>query len=499
MKQSIQLRLGQHLTMTPQLQQAIRLLQLSTMELQLEVQGVLDSNLMLEPDEPEAPPSADSSAEASQEQRNRNEAETSNETPVDAAEKEISSAAETIPEDLPVDTSWEDTYDMGATSFSAPADSDGRDFFETHTGTGESLLEHLTWQLDLTRFSDVDRMIARSILDSINDDGYLKATLEELHEGLRLDPEMEIGIEEIEAVLHRIQHFDPVGVAARDPAECLIIQLQAMDPDTPYHKQALQLVQEHVTLLGNRDYNQIMRRMKLSETELQNVLKLIQSLNPRPGSQITSATPQYVVPDVFVIKNKGKWQVDLNIEAAPRLRINSHYASLVKRADNSEDNTYLRNHLQEARWFLKSLQSRHETLLKVARCIVDRQRNFFEYGDEAMKPLVLRDIAETVEMHESTISRVTTQKYMHTPRGIFEFKYFFSSHVGTEDGGECSATAIRAIVKKLIAAETPTKPLSDSKIAALLSEQGINVARRTIAKYRESMAIPPSNERKRLA
>ncbi len=499
MKQSIQLRLGQHLTMTPQLQQAIRLLQLSTMELQLEVQGVLDSNLMLEPDEPEAPPSADSSAEASQEQRSRNEAESSSEPSVDAAEKEISSPAETIPEDLPVDTSWEDTYDMGATSFSAPADSDGRDFFETHSGSGESLLDHLTWQLDLTRFSDIDRMIARSILDSIDDDGYLKATLEELHEGLRLDPEMEIGIEEIEAVLHRIQHFDPVGVAARDPAECLIIQLQAMDPDTPYHKQALQLMQEHVTLLGNRDYNQIMRRMKLSEVELQNVLKLVQSLNPRPGSQITSATPQYVVPDVFVIKNKGKWQVDLNIEAAPRLRINSHYASLVKRADNSEDNTYLRNHLQEARWFLKSLQSRHETLLKVARCIVDRQRNFFEYGDEAMKPLVLRDIAETVEMHESTISRVTTQKYMHTPRGIYEFKYFFSSHVGTEDGGECSATAIRAIVKKLIAAETPTKPLSDSKIAALLSEQGINVARRTIAKYRESMAIPPSNERKRLA
>jgi RNA polymerase sigma-54 factor len=206
-----------------------------------------------------------------------------------------------------------------------------------------------------------------------------------------------------------------------------------------------------------------------------------------------------VVPDVFVCKKNGKWQVDLNSDAAPRLRINSHYASLVKRADNSDDNTYLRNHLQEARWFLKSLQSRHETLLKVARCIVDRQRNFFEYGDEAMKPLVLRDIAEAVEMHESTISRVTTQKYMHTPRGIFEFKYFFSSHVGTSDGGECSATAIRAIIKKLVAAEKPTKPLSDSKIASLLAEQGIKVARRTIAKYREALAIPPSNERKRLA
>jgi len=499
MKQSIQLRLGQHLTMTPQLQQAIRLLQLSTLELQLEVQGILDSNLMLEPDEADAPASADSNMEAGQEQRNKNEAEAGNEIPPDSPEAEVSSASETIPEDLPVDTSWEDTFDMGATSFSAPADGDGRDFFETHTGSGETLHEHLAWQLDLTRFSDIDRHIAETIIDSINDDGYLKAGLEELREGLDLDPELEIGVEEIEAVLHRIQHFDPVGVGARDPAECLVIQLLALDPETPCRKQALQLVQEHVTLLGNRDYNQIMRRMKLSEAELQEVLKLVQSLNPRPGSQITSATPQYVVPDVFVFKNKSKWQVDLNIEAAPRLRINSHYASLVKRADNSEDNTYLRNHLQEARWFLKSLQSRHETLLKVARCIVERQRNFFEYGEEAMKPLVLRDIAEAVEMHESTISRVTTQKYMHTPRGIYEFKYFFSSHVGTEDGGECSATAIRAILKKLIAAETPTKPLSDSKIAGLLSDQGIKVARRTIAKYREAMSIPPSNERKRLS
>ena len=242
---------------------------------------------------------------------------------------------------------------------------------------------------------------------------------------------------------------------ARDRQECLQIQLDQLDPDTPWLTQARQLVDEHVNLLGNRDYNQIMRRMKLSETELQEVLGLVQSLNPRPGSQITSNTPQYVVPDVYVQKRKGKWVVDLNIEATPKLRINSQYASLVKRADNSQDNNYLRNHLQEARWFLKSLQSRHETLMKVATCIVERQRNFFEYGDEAMKPLVLRDIAETVEMHESTISRVTTQKYMHTPRGIFEFKYFFSSHVGTADGGECSATAIRAMIKKLVAAENP--------------------------------------------
>ena len=495
MKQSIQLRLGQHLTMTPQLQQAIRLLQLSTLELQLEVQTVLDSNLMLEPDEGDVP--ASEASEAAREQAVKDD-DTRRDTQ-DSAEAEVTSNSETMPDELPVDTNWEDTYDMGATSYSAPADSDGRDFFETHSAEGQSLHEHLSWQLDLSPFSDEDRAIAEAIIDSISDDGYLTVSLEEMLESLDLPPEREIGIEEMQVVLRRIQHFDPVGVGARDPAECLSIQLHALDTDTPWREQALTLVEEHVNLLANRDYNQIMRRMKLSEAELQEVLKLVQSLNPRPGSQITSATPQYVVPDVFVFKNNGKWQVELNSDAAPRLRINSHYASLVKRADNSDDNTYLRNHLQEARWFLKSLQSRHETLLKVARCIVERQRNFFEYGDEAMKPLVLRDVADTVEMHESTISRVTTQKYMHTPRGIYEFKYFFSSHVGTSDGGECSATAIRAIIKKLVAAEKPTKPLSDSKIASVLAEQGIKVARRPIAKYREALAIPPSNERKRLS
>lgn len=500
MKQSIQLRLGQHLTMTPQLQQAIRLLQLSTLELQLEVQTVLDSNLMLERDENEQETKADTetAAESAPDQAAAADADPAA-AKNEGVDAEVSSSAETMPDELPGDTNWEDTYDMGATSLSAPGGDNDRDFFETHVGNSESLHEHLHWQLDLTPFSDVDREIAEAIIDSINDDGYLNVSLEDLCESLDMAPELEVDVEEIQAVLRRIQHFDPVGVGARDPAECLLIQLLALEPETVWRKQALVLVQEHVTLLGNRDYNQIMRRMKLSEPELQEVLKLVQSLNPRPGSQITSATPQYVVPDVFVVKRKSKWQVDLNIEATPKLRINSHYASLVRRADNSDDNTYLRNHLQEARWFLKSLQSRHETLLKVARCIVERQRNFFEYGDEAMKPLVLRDIAETVEMHESTISRVTTQKYMHTPRGIFEFKYFFSSHVGTADGGECSATAIRAIIKKLVAAEKPNKPLSDSKIASLLDDQGIKVARRTIAKYREAMSIPPSNERKRLA
>ncbi len=492
MKQSIQLRLGQHLTMTPQLQQAIRLLQLSTLELQLEVQTILDSNLMLERDEGEgAPEATDAAAETSAEQAVQE--------PADAGDSEVTSAADTIPDELPVDTSWEDTYDTGATSFSAPAEGDNRDYLDMHSGTGESLHEHLYWQLDLTPFSPLDRLIATAIIDAVNDDGYLGASLEEILDSLDVGPDTEVDLDEVQAVLRRIQHFDPVGVAARDPAECLLIQLRQLDPDTPWLPEALTLVQEHVNLLGNRDYNQIMRRMKLSEEQLQQVLALVQSLNPRPGSQITNATPQYIVPDVFVVKRKGRWLVELNLEATPRLRINSQYASLVRRADNSDDNNYLRNHLQEARWFLKSLQSRHETLLKVARCIVERQRNFFEYGEEAMKPLVLRDVAEAVEMHESTISRVTTQKYMHTPRGIFEFKYFFSSHVGTADGGECSATAIRAIIKKLVAAENPAKPLSDSKIASLLADQGVKVARRTIAKYRESMSIPPSNERKRLA
>jgi len=491
MKQSIQLRLGQHLTMTPQLQQAIRLLQLSTLELQMEVQTVLDSNLMLEREE-DSP--GETGAENNSEQTG-NQAEATTEANV----TEASGNTDSIPDDLPVDTNWEDTYDMGATSYSAPAGDDNRDYLDFQGNSSESLYEHLHWQLDLTPFSDTDRCIAELIIDGIDDDGYLKMTLEEILEGLDLAAESEIGIEEVQAVLRRIQFFDPVGVAARDPAECLQIQLEQLDPETPWLEQARQLVKEHVNLLGNRDYNQIMRRMKLSESELQEVLGLVQSLNPRPGSQITNNTPQYVVPDVFVNKRKGKWVVELNTDTTPKLRINNQYANLVKRADNSKDNNYLRNHLQEARWFLKSLQSRHETLMKVATCIVERQRNFFEYGDEAMKPLVLRDIAEAVDMHESTISRVTTQKYMHTPRGIFEFKHFFSSHVSTADGGECSATAIRAIIKKLVAAENATRPLSDSKIASLLADQGVKVARRTIAKYREAMAIPPSNERKRLS
>jgi RNA polymerase sigma-54 factor len=275
--------------------------------------------------------------------------------------------------------------------------------------------------------------------------------------------------------------------------------LQHFDPDTPWLKEARVLLRNYFNLLSNRDYTRLGRKLKLATDDLQHVIHLIQSMNPRPGSCFNTTEPEYIVPDVFVSQKNGKWKVELNIDSMPKLRINSMYAKLIKRGNDSKDNNFLRDNLQEARWFLKSLQSRHETLMKVATCIVDRQQGFFEHGEEAMKPMVLRSIAETIEMHESTVSRVTTRKYMHTPSGIYEFKYFFSSHVSTEAGGECSATAIRAIIKKLVAAENPAKPLSDNKMAAVLAEQGINVARRTIAKYRESLSISPSNERKRLA
>jgi RNA polymerase sigma-54 factor len=287
-------------------------------------------------------------------------------------------------------------------------------------------------------------------------------------------------------------------VGAQNPQECLLIQLRQLPEKTPFRTLAIQLCQHHFKLLANQDQAQIKRRLKIQDDELAGITQLIRSLNPRPGTLIAESESQYVVPDVFVSKRHGRWIVELNGEATPKLRVNHEYANLIRRADSSDDNTFLKNHLQEARWFIKSLQSRNETILRVATKIVEYQRGFFEHGEEAMKPLVLRDIAESLEMHESTISRVTTQKYMYTPRGTYEFKYFFSSHVSTSAGGECSSTAIRALIKKLIAAEKPSKPLSDNKIAAILSEQGIEVARRTVAKYRESMGIPPSNERKRL-
>lgn len=493
MKQSLQLKLGQQLTMTPQLQQAIKLLQLSTLDLQQEIQSALDSNPMLEIGE-----------DSEDESPNLATAELT--TPLNGHEASVPTSAESsdpedisaewqndIPEELPVDTRWDEVYQ---TSGSGSGGEDSDFDFDARNGTTDSLQDHLQWQLNLTRMSDSDRMIATAIIDAIDTNGRLTSSPEDILEGMPADSGIEL--DEVMAVLHRVQQFDPPGVGGRDLRECLLIQLQQLDPATPWLKETKLVVDKYIPLLGNRDYMQLMRRARLRETELREVLKLIQTLNPSPGSIISGGTAEYVVPDVFVRKLRGRWTVELNPEIAPKLRINADYAALVRRADSGSDKNYLRDNLQEARWFLKSLQSRNETLLKVSTKIVEHQRGFFEYGEEAMKPLVLHDIAEAVGMHESTISRVTTQKYMHTPRGIFELKYFFSSHVATESGGECSSTAIRALIKKLIAVENPRKPLSDSRITELLAEQGIVVARRTIAKYREAMAIAPSNERKRL-
>ncbi|MGB5199952.1 MAG: RNA polymerase factor sigma-54 [Sedimenticolaceae bacterium] len=495
MKPTIQLRLGQHLTMTPQLQQAIKLLQLSTLDLKQEIQEALDSNLMLETEEEGSRREEDASDNGrADEQPNGASSEQSLNDPNN--ETEIKIEADSMPNELPVDTVWDDIYDsVMPASGSGPAGDDGHDFLNQQS-TGETLRDHLVWQMQLTPFSPSDLAIAEAILDGVSDDGYLTTLLEDIVVSMD-DPEIEI--EEVEAVLHRVQAFDPPGVAARDLRECLLIQLRQLPEGFDWREAAMELVEDNFDLLASQDETQMRRRLKLGSDDLMAVIHLIRSLNPRPGTSIASQAPSYIEPDVFVYKHNNQWRVELNPDAAPRLRVNSEYAGMIRRADNSADNVTLKNHLQEARWFIKSLQSRNDTLLRVASRIVDFQRNFFEYGEEAMKPLVLRDIAEALEMHESTISRVTTQKYMYTPRGTFEFKYFFSSHVSTASGGEASATAIRALIKKLIGAEKPNKPLSDNKIASILADQGINVARRTVAKYRESMAIPPSNERKRLA
>jgi len=482
--------------MTPQLQQAIRLLQLSTLDLQQEIHQALESNPMLEMVEDEDEGVLDTEA------INEKLASTQPTTEQENASfnGDESSWQDQIPNDLSVDSNWDDIYPNSYTSSTSTAyDSDPMEF-ESRSTAVDTLQDHLTWQLNLTHMSDIDREIAVAIIDAIDPNGMLTVGLESLQSGL--NPEFEIEIDEILAVLHRIQQFDPIGVGYRDLSECLLIQLQHLEghPEHQAIENAKVIIRDYISLLGNRDYAQLMRRTKIKEPDLRAAIAIIENLDPRPGSNISPTAASYVVPDVIVTKQSegGKWKVELNPETAPKIRINNSYAALVKRADSSDDNNYLRDNLQEARWFIKSLQSRNETLMKVATRIVEHQKGFLEYGEEAMKPLVLHDIAEAVEMHESTISRVTTQKYMHTPRGIFELKYFFSSHVSTKGGGECSSTAIRAIIKKLIAAESARKPLSDSKITELLGERGINVARRTIAKYRESLSIPPSNERKRL-
>lgn len=484
MKQTLQLRLGQQLTMTPQLQQAIKLLQMSTLDLQQEIQQVLDSNMMLEVAEEES---------LGQENSESLEIPVARETEY----TEIPNLDEKtdIPQELPGDSSWEDVFDTIQPYTGSAGDEDNDDFLFQRAPT-QSLQDYLLWQLEMSTFSEEDYAIATAIIDSVNDDGYLSDTIESIHQGL-LQQIDNLELDEVTAVLHRIQNFDPTGVAAVDLADCLTVQLRNLPDDTPWKTKAMDLTKNHLEVLGKRDLTKLKKILEVEDEELNEIISLVRSLEPKPGRLVTATEQQYVTPDVIVAKLNGKWSVALNPEIAPKLRVNPFYSNMIKRADNSNDNTTMKNHLQEARWFIKSLQSRNETLLKVAKSIVDHQKEFLEEGERAMKPLVLRDVAEEVGMHESTISRVTTQKFMHTPNGIYEFKYFFSSHVSTDSGGECSATAIKALLKEMIEKEDPAKPLSDHALSAMLKTEGIIVARRTVAKYREALNILSSNERKR--
>ena len=509
MKQTLALRMGQQLAMTPQLQQAIRLMQLSALELKTEVRQTIEANPMLDlveendeevlaPDEAEDP--FDDSAEdrgASDDQELSATSDASDLEDLDLAfEADVGDAPgsiEEIPDDLPVDVNWDDVYQPPRAAASTPVP-DEDNGFEERNSAADTLLDHLLWQLNLAPLSERDRAAAHMVIGNIDDDGMLTASAPELVDAMHIA----FGIDEMEAVIKLVQTFDPPGVAARDLRECLLLQLGQLPPDTPMRSEAIDLVRDHFALLANRDFVGLARKVRLAESELVEVMTLIRSLNPRPGGSIGSRGIEYVEPDVLVTKRSGRWTVELNRDTAPRVRINDGYAGMIRRGDSGAANQYLKDNLQDAKWFLKNLEYRNETLLKVAGSIVERQVGFLEYGEEAMQPLVLADIAAAVDRHESTVSRVTTRKYMETPRGIFELKYFFSSHVGTVNGGEVSSTAIRALIRKLTAQEDPKKPLSDSKIAAVLMERDIRVARRTVAKYRESMAIPPSNERRRL-
>jgi RNA polymerase sigma-54 factor len=458
LKPSLQLKLGQSLTMTPQLQQAIRLLQLPVLDLNAQIQDALEENIMLEMEDlPDVP-------------------QTSNESTAEIETIRAEDSWQTRTSQQIQDGGW---------------NGEGRPITEIADESGQTLHEHLFWQLEMEDFTPRQIIIGEAIIDSINDDGYLAIELDEV--AGYLDEDTNVSSDELEETLVKIQSLDPIGVAARSIPECLELQLRQLDASTPGLKLAIEIARNNLDLVANREYGEMRRSLRTSEEDLHEALALVKSCNPKPGLAVSPAAAEYVIPDVFVRKVDNRWQVEISPTGVPRLSVNQQYARLLR---GSGDHAVLRTQLQEARWLIRSLEIRNETLAKVATCIVSRQTDFLEHGDEAMKPMVLRDVAEEIGMHESTISRVTTNKYMHTPRGVFEFKYFFSSHLSSANGEDQSSTSVRAKIRKMIGAENPAKPLSDSKIAHLLAEDGISVARRTVAKYREAMQIESSSERR---
>ena len=488
MKQTLSLRTGLSLTMTPALQQAIRLLQLSSLDLQTEIRQALESNVMLESTGDEGEPVGE---EVLAEADSGGDGEA-------LAESTLDLAAAEIPEEMPVDADWGDIYDAASapgSGSSSNGDNDDslHDYLQANLHGSANLRDHLSWQASIAPFDEIEAEIALNLVDAVNDDGYL-----EDWEGLRtrLSESLGVSTERIEQVLRAVQDFDPAGVCARDLAECLRLQLQQFPGSTAGRAEALRVLEAPMALLARRDEIQLARATGLQPQQIELALALIQKLQPHPGRPFQAHESDYVAPDVFVTKTGGRWRVSLNPEHTPRLRINSFYQGMIKRADTSRDQVTLKQHLQEARYFINSLEARNETLLKVAQCIIEEQRAFLEYGEEAMRPLVLRDVADRLGIHESTVSRATANKYMLTPRGLYELKFFFSSHVQTTEGGTCSATAIQAMIKRMVAQEDAGKPLSDSTLAEMLLKEGIQVARRTVAKYREALKIPPSHERK---
>lgn len=469
MKQTLQLKVSQQLTLTPQLQQSIKLLQLSTVDLQLEVERFLLENPMLERGD-EAPDTPG---------------------PADAADaRRDEPAAEPEPGAEPGAEALQDWGGSGGGSRGGERDDEFDPFY--NVAACPTLREHLLAQLGEMPLAGRDRALVSLLIEELDDDGYLTTGLDTL--AGELPAELDVVEDELSVALRLLQQFDPAGVGARSLPESLTLQLARLPEDTEGLSLARAIVADHLALLGAHDYTRLKKLLATDDDALRTAQALIAGLNPRPAGDFGGDDTHYVTPDVTVRKRRGRWVAELNAGAVPHLRINQMYARML--SENRHSAGDLSARLQEARWLIKNIQQRFDTILKVSEAIVERQQAFFEQGEVGMRPMILRDIADELGLHESTVSRVTSQKYLLCPRGLFELKYFFGSALETDNGQECSATAIKARIRQLLDAENPAKPLSDSAIADELGRQGIQVARRTVAKYREAMQIPPVNQRK---